>query len=171
MHWKSARRKPAKHKKTSGSQISQQGLTFVSKKEHVESKEEAFWRPKKGYISYKVLLLPSITICLDMEQFVLDPASVYKSSETQTATKQDIPNYQSSQNPTYQTDSIKREIFWCKDLGYVDELVKDKNGVKYLLVRQDLFDWAVDAKTKKTRSSKKRSAHFWHSLQKRIDPQ
>ena len=29
---------------------------------------------------------------------------------------------------------------WCMDLAYVDKLAKDKNGVKYLLVRQDLFD-------------------------------
>ena len=35
---------------------------------------------------------------------------------------------------------------WCMDLAYVDKLAKDKNGVKYLLVRQDLFDRTVDAK-------------------------
>ena len=34
---------------------------------------------------------------------------------------------------------FKNEI-WCIDLVYVDKLVKDNNGVKYLLVRQDLFD-------------------------------
>ena len=32
---------------------------------------------------------------------------------------------------------IKNEI-WCLDLAYVDKLAKVKNGVKYLLVRQDL---------------------------------
>ena len=36
--------------------------------------------------------------------------------------------------------------FWCMDLAYVDKLAKDNNGVKYLLVRQDLFDRTVDAK-------------------------
>ena len=29
---------------------------------------------------------------------------------------------------------------WCMDLAYVDKLAKEKNGIKYLLVRQDLFD-------------------------------
>ena len=48
---------------------------------------------------------------------------------------------------------FKNEI-WCMDLVYVDKLAKDKNGVKYLLVRQDLFDGTVDAKTMKTKDSK-----------------
>ena len=30
--------------------------------------------------------------------------------------------------------------FWCMDFAYVDKLAKDNNGVKYLLVCQDLFD-------------------------------
>ena len=38
--------------------------------------------------------------------------------------------------------------------GYVDKLAKDNNGVKYLLVRQDLFDRTVDAKGMKTKDSK-----------------
>ena len=40
---------------------------------------------------------------------------------------------------------FKNEI-WCMDLAYVDKLAKDNKGVKYLLVRQDLFDKTVDAK-------------------------
>ena len=40
------------------------------------------------------------------------------------------------------------------DLAYVDKLAKDNNGVKYLLVRQDLFDRTVDAKRMKTNYSK-----------------
>ena len=43
---------------------------------------------------------------------------------------------------------------WYMDLAYVDKLAKDKNGVKYLLVRQDLFDRTVDAKGMKTKDSK-----------------
>ena len=39
------------------------------------------------------------------------------------------------------------------DLTYVDKLVKEINGVKHLLVRQDLFDRTVRAKGMKTRSS------------------
>ena len=46
-----------------------------------------------------------------MEQFVLVPASVYnKSLITHSVTKQKLPKYQPSQNPTYQVDSLKTEI-------------------------------------------------------------
>ena len=46
-----------------------------------------------------------------MDQFVLVPASVYnKSLVTQSVTKQELPKYQPSQNPTYQNDSLKKEI-------------------------------------------------------------
>ena len=40
------------------------------------------------------------------------------------------------------------------DLAYVDELEKNKNGVKYLLVRQDLFGRTVDAKGLNIKDSK-----------------
>ena len=40
------------------------------------------------------------------------------------------------------------------ELAYVDNLAEDKNGVKYLLVRQDLFDRTVDAKRMKIKDSK-----------------
>ena len=74
------------------------------------SKEETVWRPIKVYSSLKLLLLPSLTICLEMEQFVLVPASVCnKSLITQSFTKQDFPKYQPSQNLTYQLDSLKKE--------------------------------------------------------------
>ena len=46
-----------------------------------------------------------------MDQFVLVPASVYnKSLNTQSHTKHELPQYQPSQNPTYQIDSLKKEI-------------------------------------------------------------
>ena len=46
-----------------------------------------------------------------MEQFVLVPASVYnKSVTTQSVTKQELPKYKAEQPPTYQIDSIKRDI-------------------------------------------------------------
>ena len=40
------------------------------------------------------------------------------------------------------------------DLACVDKLAKDNIGVKYLLVRQDLFDRTVDAKGMKKKDSK-----------------
>ena len=39
------------------------------------------------------------------------------------------------------------------NLAYVDKLAKDNNGVKYLLVCQDVFDRTVDAKRMKTKDS------------------
>ena len=45
-----------------------------------------------------------------MDQFVIVPASVYnKILITQSVTKQELPKYQPSQNPTYQIDSLKKE--------------------------------------------------------------
>ena len=46
-----------------------------------------------------------------MEQFVLVPASVYhKSVTTQPVTKQELSKYKTEQPPTYQIDSLKKEI-------------------------------------------------------------
>ena len=42
----------------------------------------------------------------------------------------------------------------CMDLAYVDKLAEDNNGIKYLLVRQDLFGRLVDAKVMKRKDSK-----------------
>ena len=41
----------------------------------------------------------------------------------------------------------------CMYLAYVDKLAKENNGVRYLLVRQDLFDRTVNAKGMKTEDS------------------
>ena len=46
-----------------------------------------------------------------------------------------------------------RNEMWCMDLTYVDQLAKENNGVKYLLVRQHLFDRTVIAKGMKTKDS------------------
>ena len=48
-----------------------------------------------------------------------------------------------------------RNEIWCMDLAYVDKLAKENNGVRYLLVRQDLFDRTVNAKGMKTKAHKK----------------
>ena len=83
-------------------------------------------RPKEGYSSLKLLLLQSLTICFDMDQFVLIPASVYnKSLITQSVTKQDLPKYQHSQNLTYQVHSlqeINKKVFSKADSS-VDKIL------------------------------------------------
>ena len=46
-----------------------------------------------------------------------------------------------------------RDEIWCMDLAYIDKLAKENNGVKYFLVRQDLFDRYVSAKGMKAKDS------------------
>ena len=46
------------------------------------------------------------------------------------------------------------------DLAFVDKLAKDNNGVKNLLVGQDMFDRTVDAKGMKTKDSKETANFF-----------
>ena len=58
---------------------------------------------------------------------------------------------------------------WCMDLAYVDELPKDINGVKYLLVRHVLFGRTVDAKGMKTKDAKETVKTFSKLIQKRVD--
>ena len=57
--------------------------------------------------------------------------------------------------------------FWWMDLAYVDKLAKDNNGVKYLLVRQDLFDRTVDAKGMKSKDSKETVRAFLSMITKK----
>ena len=65
---------------------------------------------------------------------------------------------------------FKNEI-WCMDLAYVDKLAKDNNGVKYLLVRQDLFDRTVDAKRLKSKDSKETVRAFLSMITKKHRPE
>ena len=64
---------------------------------------------------------------------------------------------------------LKNEI-WCMDLAYVDKLAKDNNGVKYLLVRQDLFDRTADSKGMKTKDSKETVRAFMSMIIKNNQP-
>ena len=58
-----------------------------------------------------------------MEQFVLLPASVYnKIATTQAVTKQELPEYEVEQPPTYQIDSLKVDIN-KKLFGRADSLI------------------------------------------------
>ena len=58
-----------------------------------------------------------------MEQFVLVPASVYNKSVTaKSVTKQELPKYKTEQPPTYQIDSLNRDIN-KKLFGKADPLI------------------------------------------------
>ena len=63
-----------------------------------------------------------------------------------------------------------RSEIWCMDLAYVDKLAKENNGVKYLLVRQDLFDRTVNAKGMKTKDSQETVKAFSSMMTKRNRP-
>ena len=56
------------------------------------------------------------------------------------------------------------------DLAYVDKLAKDNNGVKYILIRQDLFDRTVDAKGMKSEDSKETNRAFLSMITKKNRP-
>ena len=64
---------------------------------------------------------------------------------------------------------FKNEIL-CLDLAYIDKLAKDNNGVKYLLVRQGLFDRTVDAKGMKSKDSKETVRAFLSMITKQNRP-
>ena len=59
---------------------------------------------------------------------------------------------------------------WCMDLAYVNRLAEENNGVKYLLVRQDLFDRTVNAKGMKTNDSPETVKAFSSMITKRNGP-
>ena len=59
---------------------------------------------------------------------------------------------------------------WCMDLAYVDKLAKENNGVKYSLVRQDLFDRTVNAEGLKTKDSQETLKAFSSMITKRSRP-
>ena len=57
------------------------------------------------------------------------------------------------------------------DLANVDKLSKENNGIKYLIVRQDLFDRTVNAKGMKTKDSQETVKAFSSMITKKIDQQ
>ena len=59
-----------------------------------------------------------------------------------------------------------KDDIWCTDLALVDELAKNNNGVKYLLVRQNLFDRNVDAMGFKKKGSKETVKTFSEMITK-----
>ena len=63
-----------------------------------------------------------------------------------------------------------RNELWCINLAYVDKLAKENDGVKQLLVRQDLFDRTVNAKGTKTKDSQVTVKAFSPMITKRNRP-
>ena len=63
-----------------------------------------------------------------------------------------------------------RNEIWCMDLACADKLAKENNGVKFLLVRQDLFDITVNAKGMETKDSQDTVKAFSSVITKRMRP-
>ena len=63
---------------------------------------------------------------------------------------------------------LRKEI--CQDLAYVDKLPKIYKSVKYLLIRQDLFDRTIEAKAKKTKDSEETVRAFSTMITKKNRP-
>ena len=69
------------------------------------------------------------------------------------------PSYTKCINPSRKFRRFKAFVVFKSEilglnLAYFHQLAKDQNGVKYLVVPQDLFDRTVDAKRKATKDSK-----------------
>ena len=58
----------------------------------------------------------------------------------------------------------------CMDLAYFDKIATDNHGIKYLLVRQELFDRTVDAKLIETKDSKETVRSFFPMITKKNQP-
>ena len=59
---------------------------------------------------------------------------------------------------------------WCMEMANVDKLAKDNNGLKYILVRHNLFDRTVDAKAMKPKDSGETIHAFLSMIAKKIVP-
>ena len=111
MNSKSTQRKLANHKKTSPGKVSRRSLVNIAKKNNLEAKKKTFCCQKKDCNYWQSLHHQSLNICLYMEQNVLVPASVFnKSVTTRSVVRQEVPKYQEEQAPTYQIDSLKKDI-------------------------------------------------------------
>ena len=60
-----------------------------------------------------------------------------------------------------------RNEIWCMDLAHLYKLANGNNGVKYLLVRTDLFDRTVMANGMKTKDSRETVKAFSSMIKKR----
>ena len=108
MHSKSTQRKLASHKKTSRGKVSRRSLVTIAKN-NLEAK-------KKRSVVRKRIATNSHHFTSRDYSFVLIWNSLFssqvlcKSVTTQSLTKQELQKYEAEQPPTYQIDSLKRDI-------------------------------------------------------------
>ena len=86
-------------------------MTNCLQKEQLGSNEQVYIRRKRDYCSKKQYPPWSLFVCLEMEQFLLLPLSVFNSSNNPIiVTKQELPKQKTEQTPTYHKDTLKKEI-------------------------------------------------------------
>ena len=114
MHSKSAQRKLANHIKTSREKSSRRSLVAIAKKNNLEVK-------KKRSVVRKRIATNSRHYTSRHKSFFLIWNSMF-SSHLLSVTKQELPKYKAEQPPTYQIDSLKRDIN-KKRFGKADTLI------------------------------------------------
>ena len=110
VHRQPAARKLVRSKKKSRPKVQRRNSRTVFKKNNWEATKKSTF-VAKWIIAQKQFPPSSLINCLEMEQFVLVPLSVYNSSNNPTVvTKQELPKYKPEQTPTHHKDTLKKEI-------------------------------------------------------------
>ena len=110
-HCQPASRKFVRSKKKSRPEVQRRNSRTVFKENNLEATKKSTFVTKKIIAQENNFPSSSLIFCLEIEQFVLVPLSVYNSSNNSTiVTKQELPKYKPEQTPTYHKDTLKKEI-------------------------------------------------------------
>ena len=104
-------KKLVRSKKKSRAKVQRQNSWVVYKRNNLEATEMSTFVAKKIIAHKSSFPSWSSIIWLEMEQFVPVTLSIYNSSNNPTiVTKQELPKNKPEQNPTYQKETIRKEI-------------------------------------------------------------
>ena len=86
-------------------------INELPSKRTIWKQRRSLFSPQKGLLLINTISSSSLTICFEMEKFVLVVLSVYNSNNNPTIlTKQEQPKYKPEQTPTYHKDTLKRKL-------------------------------------------------------------
>ena len=109
-HRQPAARKLVKIKKKSRPKVQRRNLPTVFQTKTTWKQRRSLFSSQKGLLLIKTFSPSSLTIYLELEQFVLVPLSVCNSSNSPTIiTKQEPPKCKPEETPTYHKDTLKKE--------------------------------------------------------------
>ena len=110
VHRQPAAKKLVRRKKKTPPKVQRQNSRTVFKKNNLEVTKTSPFVAKRIIAQENKFPLSFLIICLEMEQFVPLPLSVYNSSNNSTiVTKQELPKYKPEQTPTYHKDTLEKE--------------------------------------------------------------